>query len=70
VLLLWIYYSGLNFYFGAEFTKSYADRYGSRLKWPAPQFPAISTDRGCFRPPGAVVFPVLEAPRTGWGSRR
>ena len=32
VLLLWIYYSGLIFYFGAEFTKSYSDRYGSRLK--------------------------------------
>jgi membrane protein len=29
VLLLWIYYSGLIFYFGAEFTKVYADRYGS-----------------------------------------
>jgi membrane protein len=32
VLLLWIYYSGMIFYFGAEFTKAYADRYGSRLK--------------------------------------
>ncbi len=32
VLLLWVYYSGLIFYFGAEFTKTYADRYGSRLK--------------------------------------
>ena len=32
VLLLWVYYSGLIFYFGAEFTKGYADRYGSRLK--------------------------------------
>jgi membrane protein len=32
VLLLWIYYSGLIFYFGAEFTRTYADRYGSRLK--------------------------------------
>ena len=32
VLLLWVYYSGLIFYFGAEFTKVYADRYGSRLK--------------------------------------
>jgi membrane protein len=32
VLLLWIYYSGLIFYFGAEFTKSYADRYGSRQR--------------------------------------
>jgi membrane protein len=30
VLLLWIYYSGLLFYFGAEFTKVYADKYGSR----------------------------------------
>jgi membrane protein len=29
VLLLWVYYSGLIFYFGAEFTKAYADRYGS-----------------------------------------
>jgi membrane protein len=32
VLLLWVYYSGLIFYFGAEFTKVYADRYGSRLQ--------------------------------------
>jgi membrane protein len=30
VLLLWIYYSGLIFYFGAEFTRTYADRHGSR----------------------------------------
>jgi membrane protein len=30
VLLLWVYYSGLIFYFGAEFTKTYADRHGSR----------------------------------------
>ena len=30
ILLLWVYYSGLIFYFGAEFTKLYADRYGSR----------------------------------------
>src|SRR4029078_5724865 len=30
VLLLWVYYSGLIFYFGAEFTKAYADRFGSR----------------------------------------
>jgi membrane protein len=32
VLLLWVYYSGLIFYFGAEFTKAYADRVGSRKK--------------------------------------
>jgi membrane protein len=30
ILLLWVYYSGLIFYFGTEFTKLYADRYGSR----------------------------------------
>ena len=29
VLLLWVYYSGLIFYFGAKFTKVYAERYGS-----------------------------------------
>ena len=29
VLLLWVYYSGIIFYFGAEFTKAYADRYKS-----------------------------------------
>ena len=32
VLLLWVYYSGLIFYFGAEFTQVYADRYGSRVR--------------------------------------
>jgi len=32
VLLLWVYYSGLIFYLGAEFTKAYADRVGSRKK--------------------------------------
>jgi membrane protein len=30
ILLLWVYYSGLIFYFGAEFTKVYRDRLGSR----------------------------------------
>jgi membrane protein len=30
IVLLWVYYSGLIFYFGAEFTKVYADRFGSR----------------------------------------
>jgi membrane protein len=32
VLLLWVYYSGLILYLGAEFTKAYADRVGSRKK--------------------------------------
>ena len=30
VLLLWVYYSGLIFYFGAEFTRVFADKHGSR----------------------------------------
>jgi membrane protein len=32
VLLLWVYYSALIFYFGAEFTKVFADKFGSRTK--------------------------------------
>lgn len=32
VMLLWIYYSALILYFGAEFTRIYADRYGSGVK--------------------------------------
>lgn len=31
VLLLWIYYSAVILYFGAEFTKAYAVRYGSDI---------------------------------------
>jgi uncharacterized BrkB/YihY/UPF0761 family membrane protein len=30
--LMWVYYSALVLYFGAEFTKAYADRYGSRRR--------------------------------------
>lgn len=32
VLLIWVYYSALIFYFGAEFTKVYANTYGSHVK--------------------------------------
>jgi membrane protein len=31
-LLLWIYYSSLIFFIGAEFTHVYANEYGSRIK--------------------------------------
>lgn len=31
VLLIWLYYSAQIFLFGAEFTKAYANRYGSRI---------------------------------------
>jgi membrane protein len=32
VLLLWVYYSTIILYFGAEFTKAYATKYGSEIK--------------------------------------
>ncbi len=31
IILLWIYYSSIILYFGAEFTKAYAAQYGSRI---------------------------------------
>jgi len=30
IFLLWVYYSGLIFYFGAEFTAVYSQSHGSR----------------------------------------
>ena len=30
IVLLWVYYSGLIFYYGAQFTKVYVERFGSR----------------------------------------
>lgn len=32
LILLWVYYSAQIFFFGAEFTKVYANKYGTRLK--------------------------------------
>jgi membrane protein len=32
ILLLWVYYSSIILYFGAEFTKAYAVKYGSEIK--------------------------------------
>jgi membrane protein len=32
VLLLWVYYSSVILYFGAEFTKAYAIKYGSEIR--------------------------------------
>ena len=32
VVLLWVYYSSVILYFGAEFTKAYAAKYGSRIQ--------------------------------------
>lgn len=44
VVLVWVYYSALIFFFGAEFTKVYAHRLGSRRKLKTPNVtPAGST---------------------------
>jgi membrane protein len=32
VLLIWIYYSSLIFFFGAEFTRVYAHHFGRRIR--------------------------------------
>ena len=31
IVLLWVYYSSMILYFGAEFTRVYANRYGSKV---------------------------------------
>ncbi|NBC16044.1 MAG: YihY family inner membrane protein [Bacteroidetes bacterium] len=67
VLLLWIYYSTLIFFFGAEVTQVYARRYGSKIRpegaaekdedvKPRPTMPARTTRPSESRfPAGAVV---------------
>jgi membrane protein len=62
VLLLWIYYSGLIFYFGAEFTKVYAEQYGSSktekqigAKRSLSQRYRVSDEKKMLRPPSAKI---------------
>ena len=43
VLLLWVYYSAQIFLLGAEFTKAFANRYGSKLGIPDAQVPNRSS---------------------------
>jgi membrane protein len=43
VLLVWLYYSGQIFLFGAEFTKVYANRFGSRIV-PAPNAEPVTPE--------------------------
>jgi membrane protein len=40
VLLVWIYYSSQIFFFGAEVTEAYANRYGSSVRGPGGTRPA------------------------------
>ena len=44
VLLLWVYYSAQILFFGAEFTKAYANQFGSRVT-PADNAVAVSKNR-------------------------
>jgi membrane protein len=48
IILLWVYYSALIFYFGAEFTKVYADRYGAKAVPAAP----LTSPADTVEPPG------------------
>jgi membrane protein len=46
VILVWIYYSTVTFLVGAEFTRAYAERFGSHAAHPAPE-----TERAIARQP-------------------
>lgn len=49
VLLVWVYYSSQIFFFGAEFTQVYANRFGSRIV-PSDNAEALSEDASSNRP--------------------
>ncbi len=57
VVLLWVYYSALIFFFGAEFTQVYATRYGVGVK-PDEHAMAISKDK---QAPAQEVQPANDA---------
>ncbi|PID86114.1 MAG: ribonuclease BN [Chloroflexi bacterium] len=62
VVLLWIYYSAQIFFYGAEFTKVYADRYGSKVV-PADNAVAIRRERvsSSYQPETEPGFEELPA---------
>ena len=56
VLVLWIYYSGQIFFFGAELTRSFADRYGSHPSLhPRPMVVAPNSDNSLPVNPEIIV---------------
>ncbi len=64
ILLVWIYYSSLIIFFGAEFTQEYADRFGERVR-PKPHAVEVrlqevthdeSQDKQAGRPPAEGRF--------------
>jgi membrane protein len=61
VLLLWIYYSAMILFFGAEFTKIYAERRGKAI---GPAHGANKPDAGALTPPAlpAATVPSEPAP--------
>ena len=52
IILVWIYYSAQIFFFGAELTQVYANRYGSRIAF-APDASDQQPDRETAKPPAA-----------------
>src|SRR5690606_2212560 len=73
VLLLWVYYSAQIFLLGAEFTRVYANRYGSHLRPEERAVPYSTVTQGALRevaaargrrapPPTAAWAPVPPAP--------
>jgi membrane protein len=60
VLLVWLYYSAQIFLFGAELTKAYADRHGSRIV-PMPNAEPVTEkareQQGIPHPPGKELAP-------------
>src|SRR5438270_9893776 len=69
IILLWIYYSTLTFLFGAEFTRAYAQQFGSHAAQPeaetakhegeAARTPARLPEPAPEPGPGAAMWPVL-----------
>lgn len=56
ILILWVYYSGQVFFLGAEFTKVFATRYGSKPPDPAMQKVA-QTGSGTIPPMPSIILP-------------
>ena len=66
VLLLWIYYSSQILFFGAEFTKVYAQKFGSRIV-PEPDAVAVTAEaraeQGMPTPAGGAARQEQPRPR-------
>ncbi len=76
ILLLWIYYSAQIFFLGAEFTKVYAQQYGSRVSQPGGAAATAEHGRPALGPAGrddrerAETRPIAELGAKGWTAGR